>query len=145
MKTQILEQTMPDHSKRKISIRLLEDGTDRACIHWLREHPDGLIIIQGTGIRNIRDITSKDATPLPLNARGSIACNPKQTSVQPREVNGVHLMCLFSNDVRAATCPDCLATVNAVELLEADRTREQTASGVPQTSVDSIKVAAGAA
>jgi hypothetical protein len=43
-------------------------------------------------------------------ARGRIACNPKLQSVSAQVVNGETNLCMHSDDPRAATCPECMAT-----------------------------------
>ena len=99
-------------SDRVINVRLLADKSGRACIHWLMPDEAGPIATVG--------VTKMTALgPLRLGGiRGRIACNPEQNSVNPMLRGGETLMCMHSDDVRAATCPKCLGTVEAIAMLE---------------------------
>jgi len=45
-----------------------------------------------------------------------IACNPLQNSINPQVAgNGERVMCIPSDDIRAVTCPKCLATQEATK------------------------------
>ena len=96
---------------REVRFRYLKDAagkdTDVVCVHWFIVDAAGPI--RTAGIK----------TPLGLvgGVVGRIACNPSQTSVSTRERNGLYYPCAHSDDVRAATCPDCLKTPEAVALL----------------------------
>lgn len=90
----------------KVSPKLLPDG--RTCIHWFIECEDGLIVSEGRP--EMRQAAGKS-----LTIRGKIACNPKQTTVQTRIVDGVAYPCVRTEELEAVTCPKCLETKEAVE------------------------------
>lgn len=94
-----------------LNVKILNDGTERVLIHWLMEAADG-------PIETKPNIIGTERGPLKLGGvRGRIACNPEQNSVNPQHNGQEVLMCMHSNDVRAATCPKCLATDEAKALL----------------------------
>ena len=97
---------------RVVNMRLLNDGTGRVCIHWFIRDEAGPIKTPGTAYMTAFG-------PIPLGgAVGRIACNPEQNSVATQN-NGMDFFpCLHSDDVRAATCPDCLATDEAKKVIE---------------------------
>lgn len=107
MGTQVL-----NYKGREVCLRTLDDGTNRVCIHWLISDPNGPVD------------TRKGCTPHLLDGsivattRGRIACNPKQTTVRAQEVGDKILVCSHTADVRAATCPKCLESPEALELLK---------------------------
>lgn len=89
-----------------LNVKMLSDGSGRVCIHWLIQDEAGPI--KTTARPDLAKLTTTS---------GRIACNPKQNSVNPVDRNGEHLMCLHSPEVRAVTCPKCLATPEAIALL----------------------------
>ena len=119
-----------------LNVKLLPDGSGRVCIHWLmedtydaaKEPPDSLKPLG----RLVKEAADGDQFPIrvqghpqlrsqtgqPAMVRGRIACNPKQNTVNPQHRGQEVLMCMHSNEVRAVTCPKCLATPEAVELLK---------------------------
>jgi hypothetical protein len=94
-----------------VNYKTLPDG--RTLIHWLVADEAG-------------PITTVGMPPLmtpggPIRLGGGkwrVACNPTQNTINPQVRNGVRYMCMTSDDVRAATCPKCLATAEALELLD---------------------------
>lgn len=90
----------------KVNPKLLPDG--RTCIHWFIECEDGLIVSQGK--EELRRMCGQ-----PTSIRGKIACNPKQTTVQTRIVDGVAYPCVRTEELEAVTCPACLETKEAIE------------------------------
>ena len=94
-----------------LNVKLLKDGTGRVCIHWLQESQEGPLEISGNA-------QLKKAMGQPLVFRGRIACNPKQNTVNPQHKGQEVLMCMHSNEIRAVTCPACLAVPEAIELLK---------------------------
>lgn len=92
--------------------RMLPDGSGRLRIHWLCPDENGPIRTEGRTV-------FVGATPLRLGgAVGRVACQEAKTSILP-EVRGskAHVM-EISDDVRAATCPECLATAEAKAQLD---------------------------
>lgn len=96
--------------KRVVNMRLLADGTWRACIHWLVE---GAGPIKMEGHPQLRA-----AAKMPTQVTGHIACNPAQNSLNPQTRNGEICLCLNSNDLRAVSCPKCRETPEAIAELE---------------------------
>jgi hypothetical protein len=86
-----------------LNMRLLKDGTGRVCIHYFVRDASGPIVTpKGEGqLANIG------------GTKGYIACNRQQNTVGTQIRNGEHMMCVNSDDPRAVTCPDCLATDEA--------------------------------
>ncbi len=96
----------------KVVIRLLKDGSGRIRIHWFRHHPLGLIQTPGS-------VRMTALGPFPLGGKqGMIACQPSMVSVNPKVQGGKTEPCCHSDDVRAANCPECLATPEAKVALE---------------------------
>jgi hypothetical protein len=56
--------------------------------------------------------------PLLPGAKGYIACQKSRTSVEPELRNGVWYPCPHTDDVRAASCPECLETPEAKAMLK---------------------------
>lgn len=92
----------------EVDIKLLPDG--RTLIHWLRECEDGKIVIQGHP--KLREVMGK-----PTEGRYSIACRPAQTTIASQLKGTVRYLCMTSGDPAAVTCPDCLATTEAIAAL----------------------------
>ena len=88
-----------------INIKVLPDGSGRVRIHWFERRPQGPIR------------TALAAFPLEQvglvqlgGAVGRIACMPNRKDVQPDwKGNEVTPLC-HTDDPRAATCPECMAT-----------------------------------
>ena len=92
-----------------LNVRSLPDG--RILIHWLVEDDNGPIETKPNVMVTARG-------PLRLGGvKGYIACRTEQNSVNPQHRGQEILMCMHSNDVRAATCPKCLETEKAKETL----------------------------
>lgn len=94
-------------SQRIINVKQLNDGTEQACIHYL---------VEGSGPIAFDSLPSLRGT-LPPKVNGYIACNPEQNTIFPQMRNGETLVCVHSNEVRAVTCPKCLATEEAKAML----------------------------
>jgi hypothetical protein len=88
----------------QVVIRLLPDGSGRVRIHWFVHDPKG-------PVRTPASTTMTALGPLRLGgAVGRIACQPGLESVTPK-VDGTQTVPLcHSDDCRAATCPECMAT-----------------------------------
>lgn len=94
-----------------LNVKILNDGSERVLIHWLIEDDKG-------PIETKPNVMVTERGPFKLGGvRGRIACNPEQNSVNPQHRGQEVLMCMHSNDVRAATCQKCLATDEAKALL----------------------------
>ena len=79
-------------------------GSGRMCIHWLIRDAAGPIATE-------LDVRNTERGPLPLGGfKGRMACRPEQNTVYPQHRGQETFLCLHSDDPRAATCPDCLAT-----------------------------------
>ena len=85
----------------EVDIKLLDDG--RACIHWLCEHPDGLIKLEGHP--QLRAAMGREPTGTYI-----LACRPKQNTINSQKRGGIRFICMTTDDLAQATCPDCLAT-----------------------------------
>ena len=92
---------------RTVVLKQMKDG--RVCIHWLIRDQSGPIALVDCPI----------PTPYPNNGiRGRIACNNRQNKATPVDTGIETLLCCRSDDVRAVTCPACLATPEAKAMLE---------------------------
>lgn len=83
-------------TQRVVNQRLLNDGSGRVCIHMF-----------------VRDEAGPCVNPSSKQGQGAIgyiACNKQQNSVTPQMRNGETLVCTFSDDARAVTCPGCVAS-----------------------------------
>ena len=90
---------------RVVQVKLLEDGTGRVCIHYFAHEPKGPILTPATGVT-----TSIGMVKLG-GVRGYIACKPRLASILPHTVPGGDIApCVHTDDPRAATCPDCIAS-----------------------------------
>lgn len=84
-------------------VKLLKDGSGRVCIHWFVRDKNGKIADQ-----------SKDGI-VPEWAKGSagrIACQPHRSNLLPDQNGSNPVMFMHTDDPRAATCPECLATTD---------------------------------
>jgi len=107
---------------RVVNVKLLPDGSGRVRVHWFVRSPQGVI---RTGLKT-------EITPIGIlrlgGAQGYIACQPKRENVLPTMDHGeIHLL-IRSDDIRAANCPECLATEEAKKLLAEMKDTEQMAS-----------------
>ena len=98
-----------------VEIKLLKDGSGRVCIHWFDTTPrDAMPITTPADV--------KLGGPLGLlrfgGVKGRIACKPELSSVTPQTIGGITYPVMHSDDVRAATCPLCLATTEAKDMLK---------------------------
>ena len=87
---------------RHLVIKSLPDG--RLRIHWFKvcssgpiKTPEGMIQTS-IGAKQVGGV------------QGMIACNPEQNNLGPVQKGMDTLMCLRSDDPRAVTCPECMAT-----------------------------------
>lgn len=88
-------------------IRLLPDGSGRVRIHWFIHDPKG-------PIETVSSVTMSAIGPIKMGgARGRIACQPQRTSIAPEQKGSDMHIVTHSDDVRGATCPECLATPEA--------------------------------
>lgn len=101
---------------RVVNVRLLKDGTNRVCIHWLQEVKDG-------PIRYECDSQFRRNSGQSTQVVARIACRPEQTTIFPQQRGAEQLLCVHSSEIRAVTCPDCLATPAAVEALQESHER----------------------
>lgn len=134
-----------------LNVKMLPDKSGRCLIHWLIEDvfdpskvgPDSLdavgrVVQQAACEGELFPIKIQGHTQLrtqmgqPVSIRARIACNPKQNTVNPQHKGQEVFMCMHSNDVRAATCPRCLATPEAVELMKSYENTEEIATSVAQ-------------
>lgn len=94
-----------------INVRLLPDNSGKVRIHWFRRDPNGPIttpagvLSTGIGLVNLGGV------------KGCIACTPQLKDLTPQIVNGVMITTLHSDDVRGATCPECLDTDEAKQMI----------------------------
>lgn len=88
-----------------VDFRMLPDGSGRVRIHWFMRDEAGPIC---TGVVS----HSTPLGPVVLGgAKGRIACQPNLESVNPIWLSANHVQPLHhSDDARAATCPECMAT-----------------------------------
>lgn len=92
---------------RIINQRYLDDGSGRVCIHLFAHSEQG-----------------PAATPSGVNgfkfegARGYIACNPTQSKVTPLVRGNEHLLCTWSDDARAVSCPKCKESAEFVKQMD---------------------------
>jgi len=107
---------------RIVNVKLLPDGSGKVRVHWFVRSPQGII---KTNLKT--EMTSIGVIRLG-GAQGYIACQPKREDVTPIMVQGeIHLL-VRTDDIRAATCPECLATEEAKKLLAEMKDTEQLAA-----------------
>lgn len=94
-----------------VVIRLLPDGSGRVCIHWLMADAEGpietvnRIVVTGMGPQIMK------------GKRWRMACNPTLSNLGELSQAGRLVPYPHSDDIRAVTCPKCLATERAKEIL----------------------------
>ena len=89
---------------RTVVIKMLKDGSGRACVHWFRVDPKGPITTPSKTVPTMMG-------PMKFGGvQGYIACNPAQNTVTPQQVGNDIYQCCRSEEPRAVTCPDCMAT-----------------------------------
>lgn len=91
-----------------LNIKLLKDGSGRVCIHYFVRDETGLIETP-KGENRLKGLGG---------VKGRIACHPQQNTIVPQNQGMETLLCMNSDDVRAVTCPDCLATIEARAMLD---------------------------
>lgn len=120
-----------------LNVKLLPDKSGRVLIHWLQEDTFDASKEGADSLKPLAHLVKEadapgGAFPIKINghpqlrggvgqavvANARIACNVKQNSVNPLHRGQEVFMCMHSNDVRAVTCPRCLETKDAVELLK---------------------------
>jgi hypothetical protein len=90
--------------KRTVEVKMLPDGSGRMRIHWFEIAPDGPASTAG-------GIIHSNMGPVEIaGMRGRIACMPRENNIGPREIDGVIHVVQNSDDARAVTCPECMAT-----------------------------------
>ena len=105
-------------------IRILPDG--RVRIHWFcRDYngaataPAGLIPVMKDGEPVLENGKQKFISGA---VKGFIACNRGQREVTPQYIANTVEVCNHSDDPRAVSCPECLATAECqAALAELDR------------------------
>lgn len=97
----------------EVDIKLLEDG--RACIHWLLERDDGLVLLKG-------DPQLRAAMGRPPDGKYRLMCRPLQNTINSQKRGSVRFICMTTDDLQQVTCPVCLATPEAKSVVypEAD-------------------------
>lgn len=95
----------------EVDIKCLPDG--RAVIHWLRECDEGAILLKGHP--KLRELMGR-----PADGRYVVACRPKQDTINSQKRGNIRFICMTSGDLAAVTCPDCLATPEAIQLKQGD-------------------------
>ena len=101
------------HRKRIVEVKVLPgeplDGSGRECIHlfvqdergpFVEPHALHPVIKDGVPVKQ-----QVDARP----TRGRLACDPKR-SAAPVTSNGVTTVTARTDDLRAVTCPKCIAS-----------------------------------
>jgi hypothetical protein len=92
-------------------IRLLKDGTRRVLIHWFCRAPGGAATAANALIPDGPKVAQGPV-------RGYIACQKARASLAPQKVGADSEPCTHSDDVRAVTCPDCIATKEFAEMMD---------------------------
>jgi hypothetical protein len=100
---------MPDH-KANVVVKILPDG--RVRIHWFIHDSEGPASTPGGSTATARGPIQWPA------ARGRIACQPKREHITAQYNNGKHYAFVYSDDARAATCPECKATAEYKAMME---------------------------
>ena len=97
---------------RALLIKLLPDGSGRVRIHWFIHDAAGPIKTTGNVLPTAAGILRLGG------AIGRIACDPDKESVATVVDGQKHIPYVHSNDPRAATCPECIATKEYVEAMK---------------------------
>jgi hypothetical protein len=91
---------------RQVNIRLLPGGSGKVRIHLFVHDEAGPASTPG-GVVAVVPVFG----PLLLEpSRGRIACQASLKDVTPRVKNGIIHPVVHSNEARAVTCPECMAT-----------------------------------
>jgi hypothetical protein len=93
-----------EEMKQQVVIRMLKDGTGRVCIHFF-VHDD-----RGPAVTPAAEVRTAVGTVQIGGSTGYIACQPQRADVTPRMVGNTIQPLPHSNDGRAVTCPECMAT-----------------------------------
>lgn len=87
----------------EVEVKILPGGKSR--IHWFIRDPAGPIRTRGK-----RHRLPKGPAVALGGACGKIACQPALASVAPQMQGGVIRVLKHSDDFRAVTCPECIAS-----------------------------------
>jgi hypothetical protein len=104
---------------RTVQIRLLPDK--RVRIHWFQWDQAGPIEQPTNAVLTAVGPVVMGGAANGSTRRGRIACMPQVKSALPQMGRGIITPVVHSDDPRAATCPECLATQgwqDAMKLLE---------------------------
>lgn len=94
----------------RVVIRLLPDKSGRVRIHWFETLPEG-------PIETAQNVHLTAIGPVKIGgARGRIACAPQQKELIGKTKIG-YQPTVHSDDPRAVTCPECLATASCQKAL----------------------------
>ena len=100
---------------RTVEIKLLRDEhgnvTQRVRIHLFVRDDNGAAQTPAGKVQ-----TSKGALKVG-GTKGYLACQKTRTDIGPQKVGEVIVVTPHSDDVRAATCPSCLETQEAKDML----------------------------
>jgi hypothetical protein len=94
-------------------LKLLPDDSGRVRIHWFERTPDGPITTTEASVPAARGSVKVEGIT------GRIACMPRVDTIGPKQDarQTIHLV-PHSDDPRAVTCPECLATPSCKKMLE---------------------------
>lgn len=95
---------------RTAVLRLLPDGSGRVRIHWFIWDKEGPIQMPQTMVMTAKGPMAVGGNAVTGERRGRIACQPKLKSVLPQQKGQEYLLFTHSDDPRAASCPECMAT-----------------------------------
>ncbi len=100
---------------RSIDVKVLPgeptDGSGHVRIHWFVRSENGAAVTPAGTVKS-------SIGPLKAGGvRGYLACQKGRADIGSRVVGGMIAMTLHTDEVRAATCPECLATAEAKAML----------------------------
>jgi hypothetical protein len=99
-----------------VIIRMLPDGSGRVRIHWFCRALLGVSDKIAT-----RGIVFKESGQLGIGpVQGHIACQPARTGLHSDLRAGQQAPLMHTDDPRAATCPECMATPEFKEAMAAN-------------------------
>ena len=107
--------------KRILEIKLLPgeptDGTGRVVIHWFMRDPNSAFA-EHCMMKQVKKDGSEEVQKELGTVHGRLACDPK-LNIVPQVKNGVTYLVSRTDDVRAVTCPKCIAVDAYKKELEA--------------------------
>jgi hypothetical protein len=101
-----------DDGTTEVDIKMLDDNSGRALIHWLRECPEGKIELRGhPRLREVQGakVEQTDEGPVSIG-HYEVVCRPEQDTIESQKRGNVRYLCMTSGELTSVTCEKCLAS-----------------------------------